>query len=388
MQSQPVQAENPVRCSSRQKEVPQRLLKRDLREMAEQAVSATFSTQQLTAEQELVLQQLVTHHPGMVKAALMAAEESPKQVTTSAKGQLEKEMPSPHPSLPEKEVSSTGEPTTKIPTQEVPLWRYASRFYVDSQEERRRVEVAASRYMDGFDTGADWVMRDRRKGTVKQWDEARGFGFIEEDYTEQEIFVNRRAVKHQAEPKWRHNLVVGERVTYVKLGSKRGLWAVAVLRASEAPLEDESPPSPRGRPETPVRAESPTSGHVIGGSVHAEGHATIHLESHQYSPPIPAPKKVSYVVTREAVPDSSSEELQLKETLHTTELRQSPPRLPVTVSTAEFGYPQGFTGWGSMGVNPYLHRGPDYSSVRGPAIRRGPPMTRSVQGEWVFRHAI
>lgn len=344
--------------------------------------------QELPADLEMSLKELIAKHPEAVRAALTTAEAETKQAkdkpASTAIGRMVRETPIP----PERGVPSPKESTVRAQTREIPLHKYAEQFSVDSQQERREVEIAASRYMDGFDTGADWVMFDRRTGTVKEWDESRGFGFLEEDLTQQEIFVNGRAVKHQAEPKWRHNLQVGERVTFAKLGSRRGLWALAVLRVPDLPARVEKPPSPRGCQDTPLRADSPTAGHVIGGSVHAEGYATVHLETHQYSPPAPTPKKLAYVVAKQVLPDSSQEELQPTVTLPAPEPRSSPPRLPVTISSADFVYPVGFRGHNNMSVNPYLHRGPAYSPIRGPAIRRRPAVTRTRLGEWVFRPVI
>lgn len=346
------------------------------------------TAQEIPADLEMSLRELVAKHLEAVRAALMTAEAETAQVKdkpeSTATGRMVREAPIP----PQKRVLSPEESTVRGQIREIPLHKYAAQFTVDSQQERREVEIAASRYMDGFHTGADWVMFDRRTGTVKEWDESRGFGFLEEDLTQQEIFVNRRAVKHQAEPKWRHNLRVGERVTFAKLGSRRGLWAVAVLRVPDLPDRVEKPPSPRGRQETPVRADSPTAGHVIGGSVHAEGYATVHLETHQYSPPAPATKKLAYVVAKQLLPDSSQEELQQKVKLPAPEPRFSPPRLPVTVSSSDFVYPLGLRSYEGMTVNPYLHRGPAYSSIRGPGIRRRPSVTRTRLGEWVFRPVI
>lgn len=277
------------------------------------------------------------------------------------------------------------------PTREVPGRQYAPLFHVDSSEERREVEVLASQYMDGYENGADWVYRDRRCGTVREWDEVRGFGFLLEDLTEQEVFVNRRAVKRLMEPKWRHNLKIGERVTFCKLGSRRGCWAVAVLRVAdtvpERVVKRDRPgvAAPEGKAPveevpvvTPPRAESPTSGPVISGSIHAGAHATVNLATHNYAPaPLPAAeKRLSVTVT--PVRPAAVIEQSLKAQV------PAPPARRLTRLPAAPGY----RFYEEIGVNPYLHRGEVYCAIRGPAIRRVSTTSDARRGGKFFKNVI
>lgn len=197
--------------------------------------------------------------------------------------------------------------------------------------------------------------------------------------TEQEIFVNRRAVKHQVEPKWRHNHRVGERVTFCKLGSKQGYWAVAVLRVTErVPKEtwEESTPSPCNPVVTPPRADSPTSGPVVAGFIHAGAHATVSLATHNYSPaPLPSAEgKVSFVVTRNKAPGTAPPGPRYV----------APNMGGVTLQQRSPGYRY----YEDIRVNPYLHRGAAYSAIRGPGIRRVPLATTTRMGEKLYRNVI
>lgn len=342
-----------------------------------------------------LIQEIVEEHPELGRVALQKMEARPEQdpdrLPAPETGATAAGLPAIDPEVP----SAKGElppVTTKEcrPVPDIPYHRYAAQFMVDSQQERREVEVAASQFMDGYNNGADWVFHDCRYGTVREWDEARGFGFLVEDLTEQEVFVNRRAVKHQAEPKWRHNLRVGERVTFAKLGSKRGYWAVAVLRVPvRVPKEiwEEQPPSPCTHQDTPPRADSPTSGPVISGSVHAAGHTTVHLATHNYPPvpSMPAAKKLTYMVTRGESSASGSSELRAAAACQPPGPRFSSPIQAVT--TADQRLP-GFRYYEELRGNPYLHRGAAYSAIRGPGIRRVPPATSTRLGDKLFRTVI
>lgn len=277
------------------------------------------------------------------------------------------------------------------PIREIPDRQYAPLFHVDSTEERREVELLASQYMDGYDNGADWVYRDRRCGTVREWDEVRGFGFLLEDLTEQEVFVSRRAVKRLMEPKWRHNLKTGERVTFCKLGSRRGYWAVAVLRVAdtvpERVLKRDRPgvaaqevkaPVEEVPVVTPPRAESPTSGPVISGSIHAGPHATLNLATHNYAPaPLPAAEKRLSVTVKPVSPAAV-----IDPSLKAQELAPSAQRL-TRVPAAP-----GYRFYEEVGVNPYLHRGEMYCAVRGPAIRRVYTTSDTQRGGKFFKRVI
>lgn len=179
-------------------------------------------------------------------------------------------------------------------------------------------------------------------------------------------------------------------MTFAKLGSKKGYWAVAVLRVPlMAPKEkwEDQPPSSSTRQDNPPRAESPTSGPMIAGSVHAAGHATVHLATHNYTPApsVPAAKKLAYVVT-EGVPAASvSSELQAKAACLPPGPRFSSP---IQAATTPYQRLPGFRYYEGMTVNPYLHRVPAYSAIRGPGIRRMPPAMRTRLGDKLFRAVI
>lgn len=294
--------------------------------MADLPVIAEPSTLRTKAEGlylAALLQELRSVHPELVEQAQLALQARPasspseeKAVETKAaerKGEASSAEESP--AVPPKSAVSDQTPASareSRPTSEIPDREFTALFHTDSSEERRRVEVLASQYMDGYDNGADWVYRDRRCGTVREWDEVRGFGFLTQDLTGQEVFVNRRAVKRMLEPKWRHNLQVGERVTFCKLSSRRGYWAVAILRMAdsvpgrvpkrEKPAAAEVKEKVEVVPEvTPARAESPTIGPVISGPIHAGPHATLNLATHNYAPaPPPAADKTLAVTIRPA----------------------------------------------------------------------------------------
>lgn len=121
-----------------------------------------------------------------------------------------------------------------------------------------------------------WVIEDRRSGTVLEFDEAQGYGFIIEDDCGEELFVNRRAVKSMSELHWQHSLRRGERVMFARVKGVKGWWAAAVQRI-EPPREkevwDEAPqsretPSPPGLPgyRSPAR-----------GSVYVEGQSSAQV---------------------------------------------------------------------------------------------------------------
>lgn len=59
--------------------------------------------------------------------------------------------------------------------------RFSSRYAVFDPREQRDWEKEAAAYMDGYDNGAEWVMEDRRKGTVLDFDVKTGCGHILED---------------------------------------------------------------------------------------------------------------------------------------------------------------------------------------------------------------
>lgn len=110
--------------------------------------------------------------------------------------------------------------------------------------------------MDGWKNGATWVNEYRRSGTVLEFDEGQGYGFIIADDCGEEVFVNRRAVKPMSKPHWRHSLRMGERVIFARVKRVKGWWAAAMKRI-ETPREKEvwedilqtrESPSPPGSP--------------------------------------------------------------------------------------------------------------------------------------------
>lgn len=148
-------------------------------------------------------------------------------------------------------------------------------------EAQKAAEREAARFMYGRSLKGKWGLEERTIGTVMYFDEQRGFGFIEEDETFDEIFVNRRSIKWLIEPNLMHNLRNGERVTFAKCLGERGFWAAGVVRV-EAP----SPPPEAwdsDRSTSPPAAialskfKMPEPGTTTTGAVHVYGSATIHL---------------------------------------------------------------------------------------------------------------
>lgn len=272
-----------------------------------------------TSSLEEIVEEMIKKYPEMVREALHRAESSATaEVDEHQKAASGLSVTNLEPQ------AAVGEPSPKPMEQQhqapsIPFHRYAAQFMVETQDERREVELAASQYMDGFNDGADWVFNDRRLGTVTEW--------------------------------------------------------------------EEEPPSTFQRPNSSPRAERPTSGPMIRGSVHAAGHATVNLATHHY-PPVPQAKRLSYVMAK-PVPVEAAQEEQRPTPLWTVRDPQaSAPRYPGPASTAFYLPPSEFRCGETTGVNPYLHRGPAYSSIRGPGIRRQPLATRTRQGERLFRAVI
>lgn len=270
----------------------------------------------------------------------------------------------PVPSFPTAQTEPAARPITSSGPV-IPRERFLSKYAVLDPREQRDWEKEAAAYMDGYDNGAEWVMEDRRRGTVLDFDIKTGCGHILEDETGQTVFVNRRAVKRLVEPRWRHNLHPSERVTFAKVAGVRGFWAAAVLRCKDpADIVVEEQGEARC-PEGQMMASSgvwaemvpakPAS--VVGGSIYATGEAMVTISSKAASPvpqyacegsqsrewvPLGAPGRIKEV-TGPATPAPRS-------VLH-------PPAVPIV-------------------VNPYIHRGEAYSPIRGPAVRR--PATTGI----------
>lgn len=100
-----------------------------------------------------------------------------------------------------------------------------------NEQYKLQMEREATLYMDSRVDKGLWVMEDRTTGVVTQWDDLHGYSFIEKDGTVDEVFVNRQAVKRLAEPRWHHNLKIGERVEFAKGLGHQGYWAVRVTHS-------------------------------------------------------------------------------------------------------------------------------------------------------------
>lgn len=138
-----------------------------------------------------------------------------------------------------------------------------------TETQQLQLEREAALYMDGRSDRGAWVMEGRTTGIVTQWDELHGYGFIEEHETEDEVFVNRRAVKRLDMPRWKHNLFVGEKVEFAKGLGRKGYWAVAVTRFHGPPASSDIMPLSQGassREPVPVSlAQGPV---VVTGDAH------------------------------------------------------------------------------------------------------------------------
>lgn len=125
-------------------------------------------------------------------------------------------------------------------------------------------------------------MEDRRT----DFNEKNGCRTILEYGTGQTIFVNRRAVKRLSEPRWRHSLRAGERISFAKVGGLKGFWAASIMRMKEeAPLElwEEGGDHHQTLASSQVSWAEPTapmSTPQVSGSVYAIEEATIHLVIH------------------------------------------------------------------------------------------------------------
>lgn len=103
------------------------------------------------------------------------------------------------------------------------MWPRSIRELVRSSEKGQLEEERdAALFMDRRGTKEKWVMENRYMGVVTQWSDEQGNGFLEEDKTGDELFVNRRSVKRVAEPRWRHNLCIGELVEFAKCPCPKG----------------------------------------------------------------------------------------------------------------------------------------------------------------------
>lgn len=157
----------------------------------------------------------------------------------------------------------------------------------DNPYTQRALERESALFMDGRDDQGDWVLRNRKSGTVLEFDEARGF--ILEDHRGTEIFVNGRAVKRLNEPPWRHNLKRGERVRFAKTQGVKGYWAAVVKRIEEITLEDDTWEEDAdslmtsNAPNAP--SNSPGDRSLVTGSVYVQGNAMVQLTSNAHHNP-------------------------------------------------------------------------------------------------------
>jgi CspA family cold shock protein len=84
-----------------------------------------------------------------------------------------------------------------------------------------------ARFGDAQSENEDGKMVDRLSGTLKMWNEARGFGFIIRDDDERDIFV------HASQVVENDPLRPGERVSFIEdHGPDQRLRARQVLRAA------------------------------------------------------------------------------------------------------------------------------------------------------------
>lgn len=134
-------------------------------------------------------------------------------------------------------------------------------------------------------------MEDRRTGTVLEFNKKNGCGTIMEDETGQTIFVNRRAVKRLAEPRWRHSLRAGEeRVSFAKVGGLKGFWAAGVMRIKEVtPVEvwEKSADHLHQQASSQVSWAEPATAlpaPMVGGSVYVTGEAMVTLVHRAQTP--------------------------------------------------------------------------------------------------------
>lgn len=106
------------------------------------------------------------------------------------------------------------------------------------------MEWEAVMYLEGRSSRGAWVMQDRTRAVVAQWDDIHGYSFIEEQDTEDEIFINRWVVKRTEGPRGRQNLWAGELVEFVKALGPRGYFAAGVTHVEEEATrpEDVTPP--------------------------------------------------------------------------------------------------------------------------------------------------
>lgn len=166
------------------------------------------------ASLEDLVAEVVARHPSLVQAAL---EKVTAAEAVAASSKLCSEESSAPPVKPEAKGQDGAVPatddskpvTTRAGPAPIPNRRYCPLFWADSAYQQRELEKLAAAFMDGYENGATWVLEDRRSGTVIDFNEVNGCGNIEEDDTQQPIFVNRRAVKRLAEPRWRHSLRPG-----------------------------------------------------------------------------------------------------------------------------------------------------------------------------------
>lgn len=172
-------------------------------------------------------------------------------------------------------------------TRVVPQIRTLRDIAFNNPSAQRALETEAALYMDGRDDAASWVMEDHRSGTVLDWEEVRGYGFILEDNTGDKVFVNRRADKRLNEPNWRHNLIRGERVTFAKTKGLKGFWVAGVKRIEQAATIDDnweddtlSSFSNTAAIASTVPAAFTGERNAVAGSVYVQGDASVQITNH------------------------------------------------------------------------------------------------------------
>lgn len=250
-------------------------------------ISAEVEQDKPSSTLQEIIAAMVAHHPEEVEAAMRQRQEEAAVRQRSGESPA-KDWEVPLPAAPEgPSPPPTKTETARKPTPPagpvIPREQFLSKYAVLDPLEQREWEKEAAAYMDGYENRADWVMEDRSTGTVLEFDGKTGCGYILEDGTGQSIFVNRRAVKRLSEPRWRHTLRLGERVSFAKLAGVKGFWAAGIVRlkdpADVVVTSDVKEQQPAGQlvASSGAWAESamvkpPT---IVGGSVYATGEATV-----------------------------------------------------------------------------------------------------------------
>lgn len=167
------------------------------------------------------------------QAAITATAPAIKIAIATAEITATTEIPVPAPTVPSVPAASATVDTpasqparpveaTSLTSNQVPRVPSLREMAVTNIYAHRALEREAAAFMDGYSEEGSWVIHDRRAVTVTEFDKVRGFGFILEDHTGEEVFVDRRAVKRFTEPQWFHSLRKGDRVTFAKSQGEKG----------------------------------------------------------------------------------------------------------------------------------------------------------------------